>query len=171
MRIILRRMTSAGEITSEPIDMERFFKLEVEIDGQEFALSEKDGALDVHSTSGMRLLVELVASNWLAIRSFYCPAAGVGGDMTNEQLLVLLSSIADEFNDALEDAELALTAQRPRVRERVHQPPQICLNWKCEHPEHFQEIEFDAPTPELDVLRLFGNRLAERIDLLRGERS
>lgn len=89
--------------------------------------------------------------------------------MTNEQLLVLLSALIDEFNDALGGAELALIAERPSVRERRHIPPGICWNPSCDIPEHFQDVETDAPTPELDALRLFGNRLEARIELLRGQ--
>lgn len=66
MQISISRLRG-GEIIGEPVNMDGFFKLEIEIDGQEFAVSEKGGALEVHSTSGMRLLVELVAANWLRI--------------------------------------------------------------------------------------------------------
>lgn len=67
MQISITRIQGA-DIIDEPVVMDHFFRIKIEIDGQEFNISGKDGALDIHSASGMRLLVELVAANWLRIR-------------------------------------------------------------------------------------------------------
>mgnify|MGYP001577499871 CR=1 FL=1 len=67
MNISIARMRG-GKIIDEPLDLADFLKLRIEIDGQEFNVAGKDGAIEIHSTSGMRLLIELVAANWLRVR-------------------------------------------------------------------------------------------------------
>lgn len=87
--------------------------------------------------------------------------------MTNEQLAVLLDGIQQELDSAIREARAMLAADRPKVRERRHQPPSLCFNPLCENPEHFREGMYDDPVRELAILDEVSSSVGGRIDMLR----
>ncbi len=85
--------------------------------------------------------------------------------MTNEQLALLLTGLADELEEALGQARSVLSEGRPGKPERVHVSG-TCFSFNCQNPEHWHNVERPDPVGELDDIDTFLSNLRNRIHIL-----
>lgn len=95
--------------------------------------------------------------------------------MTNEQLYILLSTMHDQFSNALEAASEAISGTRTSIpySEWQHIPTAGCERFMCNrktNPEHWQEVTTENPDPvyELAPVRALLEEWYTRLQVLRG---
>lgn len=85
--------------------------------------------------------------------------------MTNEQLAILLRSIADRLDTATGTARDQIAVTRESRMERVHTDPR-CNGLFCQNGDHYTERPCPDPVDELDALDALLTWLCESADSL-----
>lgn len=85
--------------------------------------------------------------------------------MSNEQLAILLRSIADRLDAALLNARDQIAGAREPHMERVHTDPR-CIGLFCQNGDHFSDQPMPDPVEELEEIDALLTWLAASADSL-----